>query len=86
MAAEQAMLLPAVPYFHVVFTLPHALSTLVRVNRRRLCGRRREVWDTHDSLPRKDRQKIASSWQIASRIMGVLNFLHLRFAFPITSP
>ena len=36
MAAEQAMLLP-VPYFHVVFTLPHALNALVRVNRRRLC-------------------------------------------------
>jgi hypothetical protein len=31
------MLLP-VPYFHVVFTLPHALGALVRVNRRRLCG------------------------------------------------
>lgn len=37
MAAEQAMLLP-VPYFHVVFTLPHALNALVRVNRRRLYG------------------------------------------------
>ena len=36
MAAEQAMLLP-VPYFHVVFTLPHRLNALVRVNRRRLC-------------------------------------------------
>ena len=35
LAAEQAMLLP-VPYFHVVFTLPHALNALVRVNRRRL--------------------------------------------------
>jgi hypothetical protein len=35
MAAEQAMLLP-VPYFHVVFTLPHVLNRLVRVNRRRL--------------------------------------------------
>jgi hypothetical protein len=29
------MLLP-VPYFHVVFTLPHALNPLIRVNRRRL--------------------------------------------------
>jgi hypothetical protein len=37
MAAEQAMLLP-VPYFHVVFTLPHALNPLIRVNRRRLYG------------------------------------------------
>jgi hypothetical protein len=37
MAAEQAMLLP-VPYFHVVFTLPHALNALVRVNRRLLHG------------------------------------------------
>jgi hypothetical protein len=37
MAAEQAMLLP-VPYFHLVFTLPHALHALVRVNRRRLYG------------------------------------------------
>jgi hypothetical protein len=35
MAAEQAMLLP-VPYFHVVFTLPHALNALVRLNRRQL--------------------------------------------------
>ena len=35
LAAEQAMLLP-VPYFHVVFTLPHELNALVRVNRRRL--------------------------------------------------
>ena len=32
MAAEQAMLLP-VPYFHVVFTLPHVLNPLMRVNR-----------------------------------------------------
>lgn len=32
MAAEQAMLLP-VPYFHVVFTLPHVLNPLIRVNR-----------------------------------------------------
>jgi hypothetical protein len=37
MAAEQALLLP-VPYFHVVFTLPHALNALVRANRRRLHG------------------------------------------------
>jgi hypothetical protein len=35
LAAEQAMLLP-VPYFHVVFTLPHGLNSLARVNRRRL--------------------------------------------------
>ena len=37
MAAEQAMLLP-VPYFHVVFTLPHTLNPLLRVNRARLYG------------------------------------------------
>jgi hypothetical protein len=37
MAAEHALLLP-VPYFHLVFTLPHALNALVRVNRRRLYG------------------------------------------------
>ena len=37
MAAEQAMLLP-VPYFHVVFTLPHALNPLMRVNQRQLYG------------------------------------------------
>ncbi|MGH8679426.1 MAG: IS91 family transposase [Burkholderiales bacterium] len=37
MAAEQAMLLP-VPYFHNVFTLPHALNPLIRVNRRFLLG------------------------------------------------
>jgi Putative transposase/Transposase zinc-binding domain len=35
LAAEQALLLP-VPYFHVVFTLPHALNPLVRVNQRAL--------------------------------------------------
>ncbi len=35
LAAEQAMLLP-IPYFHVVFTLPHQLNPLIRVNQRRL--------------------------------------------------
>jgi hypothetical protein len=35
LAAEQALLLP-VPYFHVVFTLPHLLNPLVRVNQRAL--------------------------------------------------
>ncbi|MEW5855676.1 MAG: transposase zinc-binding domain-containing protein [Myxococcota bacterium] len=35
LAAEEALLLP-VPYFHVVFTLPHLLNPLVRVNSRRL--------------------------------------------------
>ena len=35
MAGERAMLLP-VSYFHVVFTLPHALRGLVRANRRSL--------------------------------------------------
>ena len=33
--AQQALLLP-VPYFHVVFTLPHTLNALIRVNRRAL--------------------------------------------------
>lgn len=37
MAAEQSTLLP-VGYFHVVFTLPHALNALIRVNRRKLYG------------------------------------------------
>ena len=37
LAAEQALLLP-VPYFHVVFTLPHLLNPLVRVNQRALYG------------------------------------------------
>src|SRR3989442_10909437 len=37
MAAEQAMLLP-VDYFHVVFTLPHSLNPLLRVNPRALYG------------------------------------------------
>jgi len=37
MAAEQAMLLPT-EYFHVVFTLPHALTPLIRVNPRALYG------------------------------------------------
>jgi Putative transposase/Transposase zinc-binding domain len=35
LAAEQALLLP-VPYFHVVFTLPHPLNPLIRVNQRTL--------------------------------------------------
>lgn len=35
LAAEQAMLLP-IPYFHVVFTLPHQLNPLIRINQRRL--------------------------------------------------
>jgi len=35
MTAEQATLLP-VEYFHVVFTLPHVLNTLIRINPRRL--------------------------------------------------
>jgi Putative transposase/Transposase zinc-binding domain len=35
LAAEQALLLP-VPYFHVVFTLPHHLNPLIRVNQRTL--------------------------------------------------
>jgi hypothetical protein len=33
LAAEQALLLP-VPYFHLVFTLPHLLNPLIRVNQR----------------------------------------------------
>lgn len=37
MASEQATLLP-VEYFHVVFTPPHALNDLIRVNRRELYG------------------------------------------------
>jgi hypothetical protein len=35
LAAEQALLLP-VPYFHLVFTLPHRLNALVPANRRGL--------------------------------------------------
>jgi hypothetical protein len=35
LAAEEALLLP-VPYFHVVFTLPHLLNPLIRVNQRTL--------------------------------------------------
>jgi hypothetical protein len=35
LAAEQALLLP-IPYFHVVFTLPHRLNPLIRVNHRLL--------------------------------------------------
>lgn len=37
LAAQQAALLP-IEYFHLVFTLPHALNALVRVNQRRLYG------------------------------------------------
>jgi hypothetical protein len=37
MAAEASMLLP-VPYFHLVFTLPHLLNPLARTNRRLLYG------------------------------------------------
>jgi hypothetical protein len=32
--AQQALLLP-IPYFHLVFTVPHELNTLLRANRRR---------------------------------------------------
>jgi hypothetical protein len=35
LAAEQALLLP-IPYFHVVFTVPHQLNPLLRVNQRAL--------------------------------------------------
>ncbi len=35
LAAEQTLLLP-IPYFHVVFTLPHQLNPLIRVNQRLL--------------------------------------------------
>ncbi len=35
LTAQQALLLP-VPYFHLVFTLPHELNALVRINARRL--------------------------------------------------
>jgi hypothetical protein len=35
LAAEQALLLP-VPYFHIIFTLPHHLNPLLRTNPRRL--------------------------------------------------
>src|SRR5262245_3922651 len=35
LVAEQALLLP-VPYFHIVFTLPHLLNPLLRVNQRAL--------------------------------------------------
>ena len=35
LAAEQTLLLP-IPYFHIVFTLPHHLHPLIRVNQRRL--------------------------------------------------
>jgi hypothetical protein len=35
LAAVQALLLP-IPYFHVVFTLPHHLNPLLRVNQRLL--------------------------------------------------
>jgi uncharacterized protein YjeT (DUF2065 family) len=35
LAAQQALLLP-IPYFHVVFTLPHQLNPLIRVNQRLL--------------------------------------------------
>ncbi|MBI3795458.1 MAG: IS91 family transposase [Deltaproteobacteria bacterium] len=35
LAAEQALLLP-IPYFHGVFTLPHRLNPLIRVNQRLL--------------------------------------------------
>src|SRR5258706_9871793 len=35
LAVEQTLLLP-IPYFHVVFTLPHQLNPLIRVNQRLL--------------------------------------------------
>jgi hypothetical protein len=37
LAARSAELLP-VPYFHIVFTLPHEFSALILQNKRLLCG------------------------------------------------
>jgi len=53
--AQQALLLP-IPYFHVVFTLPHALNALVRANPRRLYHLLfRTVWETLTTFARDPR-------------------------------
>jgi hypothetical protein len=53
--AQQALLLP-IPYFHVVFTLPHALNPLVRANPRRLYTLLfRTVWETLTTFARDPR-------------------------------
>jgi hypothetical protein len=53
--AQQALLLP-IPYFHVVFTLPHELNALVRANPRRLYTLLfRTVWDTLNTFARDPR-------------------------------
>lgn len=53
--AQQALLLP-IPYFHVVFTLPHELNPLIRANQRRLYGLLfRTVVDTLTTFARDPR-------------------------------
>jgi hypothetical protein len=53
--AQQTLLLP-VPYFHLVFTLPHELNPLIRANQRRLYGLLfRTVVDTLTTFARDPR-------------------------------
>jgi hypothetical protein len=53
--AQQAVLLP-IPYFHIVFTLPHELNALVRANPRRLYALLfRTVRDTLNTFARDPR-------------------------------
>lgn len=68
LANRQAELLP-VPYFHVVFTLPHALNNLVLYNKRLLYNLLFEaVWETLKTLG-KDKKRLGG-------LMGMLAILH----------
>ncbi|MDT8427060.1 MAG: IS91 family transposase [Methyloprofundus sp.] len=66
--ARQAELLP-VPYFHVVFTLPHELNTLVQYNKRLLHNLLfQSAWETLKTLG-KDPKRLNGE-------MGMLSILH----------
>lgn len=68
LADRQAELLP-VPYFHVVFTLPHTLNNLVLYNKKWLYGLLFEaVWETLKTLG-QDKKRLGG-------LMGMLAILH----------
>ncbi len=65
---RQAELLP-VPYFHVVFTLPHALNNLALYNKKMLYGLLFEaVWETLKTLG-EDKNRLGG-------LMGMMAILH----------
>ena len=65
---RQKELLP-VPYFHVVFTLPHELNTLILYNKKELYSLLfQSAWKTVDTLG-KDKKRLDG-------LMGMLSILH----------